>query len=417
MRHTAVALALLALAAAANAQQKLLDFPYSSCTRALTKSKYSVEPNPSHKICWTVHYTNSQCANPSESCCNTDLHKLQLDVKAECKTGFKASATVNGKRTPPPRIYRPPSGSPDQYVLSIPGLGLNGTSANGATICLYLKKGACMDLDSLTPNPVCCATGKYVIAVLFAPYLHDGTIIDGTHSITCNGNKLTACYTTFSEELGAKMAYELEREGPSFLVTAVFGYTGGCPLALAGYSISVFSDNQDCGIFMSGTACAPPTTSFPFFGCKGSAREQGASPFYLKSGIEENTAANEYCVSVYTAVATGNNGRCSKKTTMEKAEFWFKNDMRSQLQSAFLKYDSGAKPTPITGTWGPPGDNNYKLTKLNWTTTYVDTVKPRICLKFKPGTSIQDVSADPDGYVWVALVDADVDCCPTFPAQ
>ena len=61
-----------------------LDFPYAGCARALSKSKYSVKPVTTfpgtNTICWTVQYSDPQCANPSEPCCSADLHKLQLDV-------------------------------------------------------------------------------------------------------------------------------------------------------------------------------------------------------------------------------------------------------------------------------------------------------------------------------------------------
>ncbi|KAG2425517.1 hypothetical protein HXX76_013726 [Chlamydomonas incerta] len=452
MRHSASILALLAFVAAASAQ---LQFPYSGCTKALSKSKYSVKPVTTfpgtNTICWTVQYSNPQCANPAEECCNTDLHKLQLDVKPSCATGFKATATVNGQGTPAPTIYRPPNAGSDQYVLSIPGLGLNGPSANGASICLTLTGGSCMSLAALTPSPVwsvalwddahqCCpvcatwaavagpsvlvddlnffggagncATGKDVISELFAPYLEDGTIIAGTDSVTCNGNKITACATTFSKEKGAKMATELEALGPDALVTAVFGFNGECPLSLAGYSVSVSSNNDDCGIFMAGPACAPPTTPFPFCVCN---KAQGATPFYLDSAVEVETAANEYCLSVYTAAAAPGGGACASATTMKKAEFYFDYSMRWKLTGITIKYANG-KTSTRSQSWGPVGDNTLKVSDLNWKTGDVASLKPKICFKFKSGTSLLDFSMD-SSYVWASLFNPDQSCCPTFPAQ
>ncbi|KAG2440620.1 hypothetical protein HYH02_010199 [Chlamydomonas schloesseri] len=436
MRRTAVALALLAFAAAASAQ---LDFPYAGCTRALSKSKYSVKPVTTfpgaNQICWTVQYSNAQCANPSEKCCNTDLHKLQLDVKSSCASGFRATGTVNGKGTPAPTIYRPPNAGADQFVLSIPGLDLNGPSANGATICLTITGGSCMTLASLTPSPVCatwaaiagptvivddlnffgdadnCANAKGVIGDLFTPYMDDGTIIAGTTSITCNGNKVTACATLFSKQLGAKMADELEALGADALVSSVFGFNGECPLALAGYSTGVTSNTEDCGIFLAGPACAPPTTPFPFCPCN---KDQGSTPFYMDNAVTVNTAANEYCVSVFTAAAVGT-GACSKKTTLKKAEFFFNQNMRWRMTAITLKYNNGAKATR-SQSWGKVGDNTLRVYDLNWSVAQVKALQPKICFTFKSGTTLADFSMDSQ-YVWGTLFDPEQDCCPTFPAQ
>nr|ABA41403.1 pherophorin-C5 protein precursor [Chlamydomonas reinhardtii] len=541
MRHTAVAVALLAFVAAATA----LDFPYAGCARALSKSKYSVKPVTTfpgtNTICWTVQYSDPQCANPSEPCCSADLHKLQLDVKQSCASGFRATATVNGQGTPSPTIYRPPNGGSDQYVLSIPGLGLDGASANGATICLTLTGGSCMTLASLTPSPVwsvalwdtahqCCpvtrgaspppppppspppppppsppppsppppspppppppspppppppsppppsppppsppppsppppspppppppsppppsppppsppppckvcatweaiagpnvlvddlnyfgdayncAVGKDVISELFAPYMEDGTIIAGTDSITCNGNKITACATMYSKERGAKMANELESMGNG-LVTSVFGFTGDCPLALAGYSTGVTSTDQDCGIFKAGPACAPPTTPFPFCVCN---KQQGSTPFYLDNAVEVDDVNNEYCLSVYTAAAGP--GKCASATIMKKAEFYFDYNMRWKLTGITIRYNNGRTATR-SQSWGPVGDNTLKVSDLNWKTGDVASLKPKICFKFKSGTTLADFSMDPDGYVWGSLFNPDQSCCPTFPAE
>ncbi|KAG2422229.1 hypothetical protein HXX76_016182 [Chlamydomonas incerta] len=421
MRRSAVALALLAFAAAASAQ---LQFPYSGCTKALSKSKYSVKPVTTfpgtNTICWTVQYSDPQCANPAEECCNTDLHKLQLDVKPSCATGFKATATVNGQGTPAPTIYRPPNAGSDQFVLSIPGLGLNGPSANGASICLTLTGGSCMSLAALTPSPVwsvalwddahqCCPD---VISELFAPYFEDGTIIAGTNSITCNGNKITACATAFSKELGSKMADELEALGPDALVTAVFGFSGDCPLALAGYSVSVTSTNEDCGIFMAGPACAPPTVDFPKCPCNSA---QGSTPFYMDNAVTVDEAANEYCVSVYTAAAVGGS-HCAGATILKKAEFYFDYAKRWRMTAITLKYNTGAKATR-SQSWGKVGDNTLRVYDLNWSVAQVKSLAPKICFTFKSGTTIEDFTADPNGFVWGTLFDPDQDCCPTFPAE
>ncbi|KAG2440621.1 hypothetical protein HYH02_010200 [Chlamydomonas schloesseri] len=437
MRRTAVSLALLAFVAAASAQ---LDFPYAGCTRALSKSKYSVKPVTTfpgaNQICWTVQYSNAQCANPSEACCNTDVKKLQLDVKPACATGFKASATVNGKGTPAPTIYRPPNAGADQYVLSITELGLNGASANGATICLTLEKGSCMSLASLTPSPVCatwaaiagpnvivddlnffgdadnCANAKDVIGDLFSPYMDDGTIIAGTTSITCKGNKVTACATLFSKQKGAKMSSELEALGADALVSSVFGFNGECPLALSGYATGVSSDDSDCGPFLVGPACAPPTTPFPFCVCN---KDMGATPFYLDTAVAVNSAANEYCVSVYTAAANPGTS-CTSATIMKKAEFWFDYSMRWKLTAITIRYSNG-KTSTRSQSWGRLGDNTLKVSDLNWKTGDVASLKPKICFTFKSGTSLADFSMDDNGYVWASLFNPDQKCCPTFPAE
>ncbi|KAG2440626.1 hypothetical protein HYH02_010205 [Chlamydomonas schloesseri] len=409
MRRIAVAVALLAFVAAASAQ---LDFPYAGCTRALSKSKYSVKPVTTfpgaNQVCWTVQYSNAQCANPSENCCNTDLHKLQLDVKPSCATGFRGTATVNGKGTPAPTIYKPPNADNNQFVLSIPGLDLNGPSANGATICLTITGGSCMSLAALTPSPV------WSVALwdeAHNPYMSDGTIIAGTTSITCNGNKIIACATTFSKQLGAKMADELEALGADALVSSVFGFNGECPLALAGYSTGVTSNNEDCGIFMAGPACAPPTTPFPFCPCN---KDQGSTPFYMDNAVTVNTAANEYCVSVFTAAAVGT-GSCSKKTTLKKAEFFFNQNMRWRMTAITLKYNNGAKATR-SQSWGKVGDNTLRVYDLNWSVAQVKALQPKICFTFKSGTTLADFSMDSQ-YVWGTLFDPEQDCCPTFPAQ
>ena len=170
--------------------------------------------------------------------------------------------------------------------------------------------------------------------------MEDGTIIAGTDSITCNGNKITVCATMFSTEVGSKMASELQAMG-SGLVTSVFGFGGDCPLAFAGYSTFVTSTDDDCGVFMAGPACAPPTAPFPFCVCN---KQQGSTPFYLDNAVEVDDVNNEYCVSVYTAAAVGT-GACSKKTTLKKAEFWFNYAMRWRMTSITLKYATGAKAT------------------------------------------------------------------------
>ncbi|GFR50004.1 hypothetical protein Agub_g12144 [Astrephomene gubernaculifera] len=154
MRRIIAALAFLALAATAMGQNT---FPYATCTKQLSKSTYSVVPSTTfpaaNTICWTIKYSAAQCTVAS-SCCSTNVHKFELDVKPSCMSGFKATGTLNGKATVAPAIMRPPNANATQAVLYVTSLNLDSTNADGAQLCVTITKGSCTTLSALTVNPI-----------------------------------------------------------------------------------------------------------------------------------------------------------------------------------------------------------------------------------------------------------------------
>ncbi|PNW78948.1 hypothetical protein CHLRE_09g395510v5 [Chlamydomonas reinhardtii] len=93
----------------------------------------------------------------------------------------------------------------------------------------------------------------------------DGGFIALTQPVSCRGNRVDVCYTSFSHGIAAKLRTDFELLNPlnylgsNNLITPVFGFQDffACPAHLAGMMLDFTTSNSQCGPIPSGWYCDP----------------------------------------------------------------------------------------------------------------------------------------------------------------
>ncbi|KAG2489689.1 hypothetical protein HYH03_011798 [Edaphochlamys debaryana] len=492
MWRSAAAVALLAFVAAASAQSAAFTtepFPYSSCIRAKRASTYSIEPSVTQsgsKICWTLGYSRAQCTAGGK-CCNTDIHKFELDINVRCNVqSFAASATLNGKAIRDPDVRTPPNADPKtQAILYVNGLNISGPSVDNKVLCVTLEEGPCLTLKSLIPDPTwaaalgdsthdCCPPRSppprppptcsvcYTFKNVYAdgttgfPYFKDTAncgiakevfanliesedvadwISKGFDKPVCKDNTFKVCGTFVSVAAGTQFAdYIAEKyDGGSNLIYEIYGQTPGqCPASLDDQTMLLESDPEEgCGALAATTpACAPPPPP-PFPTCPSPCNNVSASMIFeigsrittkKGGGVTGVNATTYYCVDVTTTDAINPNNYCGRVTSLRKVEFYLDYELRWKIKSAAIYAKGKRNVWPIS--WGPKAQNTLKLTRLDWTESWIKANTPQVCLEVREADASDDwagtleamVPADANGRVFTAAFDIGNACCPVYQA-